>query len=771
VHRVVQPSPVSPRLPVGSRFGFLAFLCCLALPALGAQEEAAGAFTVPEGNKHIVVPRLQQAPRIDGVLDDAVWEQAVLVRDFHQMEPIEYAPPSQQTEVRVFYTDDALYVSARLYEKDPSQISANIMRQGQSLLADDIFVLMLDPFLDRRNGYEFETNANGVRRQGMFQNVTEIDRNWTNVIWQTRSRIDELGWTVEIMIPFQTISFNPDSDTWGINFRRAVRRNNENIAWVSRNRQMNPSIAGTASGFTGLRQGIGLDVVPYLLLRQERLFGPGDARDSSMEPQLDLFYKITPQLNAALTLNTDFSATEVDDRQVNLSRFNLFFPERRDFFTRDADIFEFGQIGSGGFARGTAVAGNPAVPSSAAQNGRPFFSRRIGLSANGAPVDLDAGIKLSGRAGDWNLGSILVSQGEDEASGLDSTSVFVGRAALNVLAESQIGMIMTHGDPQSNQDNSLLGADFRYYNSRLGRGRVVQGGLWYQQSDTKGFEGQDAAYGFNVGSPNNNGWRGNYSFKRVERNFRPALGFVNQVDMQDHALDVGYRRFNAPGGFVRATYVGFDGYRSEEIRSRDPISQNVGLRFIADNNTGDYVTLRAIRNRELLREDFTIYRASDALRRVVIPAGDYQFDELVVSLQSAEQRDLLGNVSVRGGDYYDGTRLQRQAGLTWRPLPGYQFSASYTEDEIHLLHGNFTVRQTTLSSQISFSSMLTWSNLIQYDNVSELIGFNSRLHWIPEAGKQVFLVLNYGLADYDKDNNFESVNWDLSLKFSYTLRF
>src|SRR5690606_6696237 len=247
--------------------------------------------------------------------------------------------------------------------------------------------------------------------------------------------------------------------------------------------------------------------------------------EETVEPQLDVFYKITPQLNAALTLNTDFSATEVDDRVVNLSRFNLFFPERRDFFLRDSDIFEFGRIGT---APLFGQEGNEALPRAALNNGRPFFSRNIGLSPSGAPVDINAGAKLSGRAGDWNVGSLVVSQDEDELSGVDGQTVLVARAARNVLAESQWGFIATHGDPQSNVDNTLVGTDFRYRNSSLPGGRAVSGVAWYQRSDGGEAPNEDnAAYGFGIGYPNTSGWRAGYNFKRIEENFDPALGFVN----------------------------------------------------------------------------------------------------------------------------------------------------------------------------------------------------------------------------------------------------
>ena len=249
------------------------------------------------GGKSFSVPSLPDSDiRIDGQLDDDVWARAALVNDFHQMAPFEYDSPSQRTEVRVFYSSDAIYIGARMFEEDPSLITANVLLQGQGLPNDDSFNIMLDPYLDRRSGFLFEINANGVRVEGIYQNVSGVDRNWEG-IWQAGSNIDEQGWTTEMRIPFQTLSFDPGNTEWGINFRRTIRRNSEEIGWVSRNRLLNPSIAGTATGLEDLRQGLGLDVVPYLVMRQERVFGPAGYDDQALEPQIDKYYNNTPQHN------------------------------------------------------------------------------------------------------------------------------------------------------------------------------------------------------------------------------------------------------------------------------------------------------------------------------------------------------------------------------------------------------------------------------------------------------------------------------------------
>ena len=720
------------------------------------------------GGKSFAVPILSDSEIIvDGKLDDAVWSRAAVITDFHQMAPFEYANPSQPTEVRVFYSSDAIYVSARMYEEDPSLITANVQLQGQGLPNDDSFNIMLDPYLDRRSGFLFEINANGVRVEGIYQNVSGVDRNWEG-IWQAGSSIDEDGWVTEMRIPFQTLSFDPGNTEWGINFRRTIRRNAEEIAWVSRNRLINPSIAGTATGLEDLRQGLGLDVVPYLVMRKERFLGPQGFEDEILEPQVDLFYKVTPQLNAALTLNTDFSATDVDSRQVNLTRFNLFFPERRDFFIRDADIFQFGRIGVGANFN---EEGNDAIPRSALQNGRPFFSRRIGLSPGGQPVDINAGAKLSGRAGAWDVGALVVNQGEDEIAGVDGQTVFVGRAAMNVLAESQLGVIATSGDPRSNIDNSLVGADFRYRNSRLPGNKIIESQLWYQQTDTDGVSGDDASWGFGISSPNTEGWRGGYRYKRIEDNFSPALGFVNQTGIEDHALDFGYRHFFPAGGLVRSVYTGFDSYRNSDLITGNMISEIQDIRINANNNIGDVVSASIIKTREVLTQNFAINRPSDGSGNIVIMPGDYEYTQGSARISTAGRRRLSGNINVTWGDYFGGNNFRRSVGVNWQPSNRYNLGLDFSENEIHLPQGHFTVRQISFDSLINFTPELSWANIVQYDNVSEGIGINSRLRWIPEAGREGFLVLNWGMVDLDKDNDFTSINGDLSLKFNYTFRF
>jgi hypothetical protein len=764
----------------------LAAACALlaGLPAV-AQERASDADL-----KSVRAVRVDTPPIIDGKLDDAVWSQANVVTDFHQIRPGDGVEPSEPTELYLLYDDDAFYIGARMFDSNPELIAAPTIRHGQGLGADDRLVVIIDPFNTRRAGYRFETNANGIRHDALYQSVNSFQSDWT-VIWDTAATIDENGWVAELEIPFKTLPFDPSIETWGFNFGRGIRRRGEEMAWVSRNRTYNPSIVGLVTGMSGMDQGVGLDVVPSLAVNSSKQFsGPDDAvadfSDGNTKPSLDVFYRLTPSLNAALTINTDFSATEVDNRQVNLTRFNLFFPEKRDFFLNDADLFQFGNIGGNG---------NSATSRPNRENARPFFSRKIGLSESGSPVDIEYGGRVSGRIGRWNIGTLAIQQ--DEFQTVDATNLFVSRITANVLEESGLGIIVTDGDPATNVENSTVGADFRYLNSRMPGGRVLESDMWYQRTDTPGLDGDSSAYGFGVSLPNNTGMRAGAALKTVEQDFNPALGFVNRSNIRDFTADVGYTRFFR-GSLLQSAFFGID---AEQVRyhdvdlertlalarldpaapqeERDQIaalvdtglqSEVVVLRlFEVETNRRDGLDFRHTLNKEVVVEPFTIY--SDLTRTVQIQPGSYAFDETSIGISTGSQRTFSGGLNYLSGDFYDGKRTNVGGSFRWTASRHFVMSVNYDWNDIALPQGDFITRLVTLSSEVAFSSTLYWISLVQYDNVSEQLGINTRLQWIPKAGREGFIVLNHNLEDKDKDNTFRSTTSDLSVKFKYTFRF
>jgi len=467
-----------------------------------------------------------------------------------------------------------------------------------------------------------------------------------------------------------------------------------------------------------------------------------------------LFYKPTPSLTAALTINTDFSGTSVDARQINLTRFSIFFPEKRKFFLQDNDIFEFGLIG------GSRESG--AVTQASKESGRPFFSRRIGLSADGETIDIDAGLKLTGRIGRWDYGILNIQQSEHGT--LDSANLFVGRIAANVLEESSLGAIVTNGNPTVIEDNTLVGVDFRYLNTRLANGKTIAGSVWYQQTNTETLDGSDSAYGFNFSAPNTEGWSGEIHYRRLEENFNPALGFVSQTDVGSWFVKTSYIWRPANSWFRSISTVA-------KIQRVDKLNGDFDTQiFSADfvtleNHSGDTGTLFTTLYREQLTEPFEI---SDG---VIIPPGRYEWDRFCTRGGTGQHRLLRVSGFLCGGEFYDGDRDTVSANFTWRPSKHLRVDMGYRIDYITLPYGDFKTRLATFRADVAFTSTWSWENFVQYDDVSDNLGINSIMRWIPVAGREFVLVLNRDFIDIDETRTFKSKSTDLAAKVSYTFRF
>ena len=724
----------------------LAPLAALASTPLSAQVEDGG-------RKSVRAVRIDTPPVIDGRLDDPAWTQAIAVDDFYEVYPDEYDAPSRETIVYVVYDDDALYVGARMFD-EPGEINALNLRQGAPV-DDDRFGLMLDPFNNARSGYIFELNPLSVRDDALFQNTTEENWNWTG-IWHGRSNMDEDGWTVEFRIPFKTVSFDPENDTWGINFSRYRTRYNEQIGWSSNNRGQNPSNFGEAAGLEGLSQGLGLDVAPGIVLSSRENFLVDTSTDE-LDPSLDAFYRISPAVTAAVTVNTDFSGTDVDEIQVNLSRFGLFYPEQRAFFLRDTDIFEFGRLGGSDAFNYTS-----AIEVIERENGRPFFSRRIGLSDSGEEVGIDYGGKMTGRIGRWDFGLLNIQQ--ESFQGIDKTNLFVGRAAVGILEESSLGVILTNGNPTENLENTLLGFDFRYFNTRLANGRTVEAAAWYQQSETEGLSGNDAAFGFSVNMPNTEFWRGALSLKELQENFNPALGFVHRRGVRDATLELGYTH-RLSDGFIRSVFSGVDVQRIERLTGGVE-SEQFTFRFLElESRGGDQLRANATRRRESVVEPFELHDG------VTVPAGEFETSEYGINFTSAYQRRLSMSLEISGGGFFGGNIQSGSVSALWRPTTRYAFGLGTEVNEVDLAQGSFTTRIVSLTGDIAFSSTWSWENFIQYDNVSDTIGWNSILRWFPEAGREMLIVVNYGAEDFDETGRFNRAITDYTFKINHTFRF
>jgi len=704
--------------------------------------------------KRAEIVRTELSPQIDGILDDEIWKNATVISDMHQFQPVDQGVPSERSEFYLAYNERYFYVAARLYDSDPSAISARQLVQGGGMAFDDAFEFILDTFNNGRTGYQFQVNPNGIRRQGVYENANTLNRDW-NGIWQVESRIDEQGWTAEVAIPFNTLNFDPTSEEWGFTIARTIARKQEELAWSSFNRNINPTTTGLITGIRDIRQGVGLDVIPSVAMAASKNYVTS-VTDQRFDPSVNVFYKFTPNLTGALTVNTDFSATEVDNRQVNLSRFSLFFPEKRDFFLQDVDIFNFGGRGGGGGGGGNF--GNN-------QNGIPFYSRRIGLSRTGQPVDINAGVKLTGRVGQWNVGALAVQQGE--YGGLDEQQVFVGRASANVLSESNLGAIFTSGDPTSDRDNHLMGLDFRYQNTRFSERYTMRGNAFYQQTETDGRTGDDKAFGLSMNlDTQGNGFGGTVGYQYFGEDYNPALGFANRLGVEMFNFGGSGRYFLRNHSIIRSLNM-FG--RFENVRKLDTgemQTENVFFRPINVNtHRGDQIGLGISRNREGLDRDFQISPG------IFIPAGKYSWVDLNAEINVSNQRNFAPSLQVNSGEFYNGDRDRLRFGLEWRPDEHLYLNFSYDLQDISLPGGDFKVRLVSANANYAFTSKWSWINLIQYDNASSTVGVNSRLRWNPQAGEDLFIVLNYNFDAEGVFSHLSRETAEIALKYTKTFRY
>jgi hypothetical protein len=681
------------------------------------------------------------APLIDGVLDDGVWDDAIIIDDFHEAEPIEFAPAKDATQVRFLYDEENIYVAAEITMRDASDITAFRLAQGSDIQEEDRFKVIIDPYNNGRSGYDFRINPNGVREEALFGLLGRPNADW-NGIWDGDAKIGATGWTAEVAIPFKTLNFDPENSTWGISFTSRIPAYNVKNAWTSQAGLTRPGILGVVTGIDRARQGRGLDIVPSLTLRQSKDRAMG-SDEFDFEPSLDIFYKLTPLLTAALTLNTDFSAAEVDDRVINLERFPVFFPEKRGFFLQDADIFSFAGL---------------------EDNGIPFFSRRIGLDEDRQPVDILGGAKLTGRIGPANVGILDVVQD----AGTEDVNLFVGRGFLNVFNLSTLGLIYTYGSPNPDVSNSVAGIDFNYINRDIFGGKSLQTSMWYLQSDTSGETSSEESYGFRAGTSRNRGLFAELGYQRIGKNYIPALGFVNRSGIRNHEFDVGYRLL-PDGRFLQSFEMSLE---IQHVTDLDGNTESQQIEFEPmqfGTQSDDNATFKIIREREVLTAPFEIFDG------VIIESGDYSWNSAEIGIYTGEQRALALEGTLAKGDFYDGDRLQIQADLIWQPSKYFSLTTGIEYNDIELTAGSFITRLLTMRTDISFSSSWSWNTLAQYDNESDELAINSRLRWIPKAGQEMIFVVNHGyLVDESlpsSGRSWRSLETDVVLKANYTFRY
>ena len=705
-------------------------LLCAAPPALAADATLVA-----------TARRATAAIRLDGRLTELDWENAAPIGSLTQREPVEGGAPTEPTDVRVLFDDDFIYVGIVCHEAHPHRIISTQLTRDANLDVDDRVTIVLDPFFDHRNGFFFEVNPSGARSDGQISNNAQsLSRDWDG-IWDAAVTQSVEGWTAEIAIPFKTLRFRPDQTVWGFNVERQIKHLFETDRWAAARVTSwigNLADAGQLTGLEGARQGHGLDVRPYVS-------GGEDTGDGRFTGGLDVFKNLTPNLNASVTVNTDFAETEADIRQVNLTRFPLFFPEKRTFFLEGAGVFDVA-----GLAGGTDLI--------------PFFTRRIGLHGDettGGEVPIGVGTKIVGRQADYNVGVLDVETRDLPDGSLRHQNLFAARFSRNLFEQSWIGAIVTNGNPEGSGHNSLLGADARFATSRFRGSKNVALDLFIERTADRAL-GSDYAAGFGVSYPNDR-WDLFLNWKQIGDNFQPALGFVPRAGIRRTDVRLAFQPRPQRWG-IRQFFFELEPQYITNLGNRLENWRVFMAPFNVRTESGEHLEWNVIPEFEHLDAPFEIYPG------VVVPAGSYQWHKYRAEANTATKRRWVVDFAYWWGGFYDGTRKQTGLGVTLKPNAHLSVALRADRNDITLRAGRFYTQVMTVRADYNFTPNISWQNLEQYDNESRLLAFQSRFRWILKPGNDLFFVVNRGWVKAF-DDSFDSAFNRTSSKFQYTLRF
>ena len=732
----------------------------IAVPTASAAPPQQPAFPEP-ATKSAVVTRTTDAITIDGVLDEPIWKAAPTIGELTQRQPDEGRDPTERTDVTLLYDRDNLYVGVIAYDSEPHRVIGTQMARDASLAADDRVEILLDTFRDQRSAFYFATNPSGALVDGLVGSG-QLNADW-DAIWDVRTSRTDQGWTAEFMIPFKSLSFPSGRGVWGFNIARHIYRRLEEGRWSGARldtQLYQLSEAGEVTSLVDLTQGIGLDVRPFLAGRWLRV---GGKDDFSGKPGLDLFYNITPSLKLTATFNTDFGETEVDARQINLSRFSVLFPEKRSFFLQGASVFTFASIGPEP-AGGIPPAGADVYP---------FFSRQIGL-LGGQEVPIDAGVKLTGTVGRTDVGFLGVRTGDlinaENVLIVSEKNFVVGRVKRNLLQQSYIGAIFTSGHPAEGQSGQTIGADVRLATSHfLGRPNnfVVNGYAVKGMAD--GAAGRDWSYGFTAHYPNDK-FNAQIAYREIQENFKPGLGFVQRDNVRLFRIAGSYNPrpkdfLNVLQMFHDVYYTRFTRLDNGEDESWDLYVTLLDWHLTSGDNIHGMFDFNPTYER--LFEPFEISPG------VFLLPGEYRFTRFRSNLLStATKRRLSGSVNLMYGGYWSGNAEQVTASLTYKVPPRFTISVSTNQTFARLPEGDFTARIFTSNVNYAVTPRLSLSNLIQYDNRSRNLGWQSRVRWTLQPGNDLFFAFNQGWIQEDGgDLRFRTQDTKLSAKVQASFRF
>ena len=681
---------------------------------------------------------------LDGVLDESVYRTVPAITGFEQLVPDPGEPATERTEAWVFFDEENVYVSARVWDSAPeSEWVANEMRRDTNQLRqNDTFAVLFDTFYDRRNGFNFYTNPLGARADAQYINEGNPNIDW-NPVWDVRSGRFDGGWTVEMEIPFSTLRYRSEPPhIWGVQFRRSIRRKNE---WVYLTRlpisiggdngargMLRISAAGSLVGLEPPPASRNVEVKPYAIasLITDRTAAPAIVDEGSGDGGLDVKYGITQNLTADFTYNTDFAQVEVDERQVNLTRFPLYFPEKREFFLEGQGIFGFAQGGITRSSRGVDEAGGIFADVNVPQL---FYSRKIGLE-EGRVVPIVGGARLTGKVGAFDVGALNIHTGEESVSAFEPTNFTVLRLRRDVLRRSSVGAMFTNRSvsrfaPGSSQAWGIDGT-FGFFETvsvvtYLARTRVP--GPEHRGKDTSyqgKFEYAADRYGFQV------------DHVVVEDNFLPEVGFLRRDNFRRTLMSgrfsprpaslASVRQFNLD---ATVDYIATADENSLETR------QNI-LAFDTEFESSDRLTVTVTDNYERLVAPFTPPGADFA-----IPAGGYRFADVQLSYAIGQQRRVNGLVAVRRGRYFDGdlTTVELSRGRI-AVLPQMSVEPTVSFNWIDTPHGAFQTNLALARVNYAFSPRMFFSGLLEYNSATDSFASNLRLRWEYSPGSELFVV-------------------------------
>jgi hypothetical protein len=699
----------------------------------GGEAEASAASDDPAsqiaGTKRMTATPTATPPVIDGVVDDDVWAQAEVVRDFMQREPDNGQPGSQRTEVRVIYDEEAIYFGFIMFDDDPDGIIASDLRRDSRLRTDDTIAVVLDTFHDLRNGFLFRVNPLGTKYDALLRNEREVNSDW-NEKWEAATTISEIGWQAEFAIPWRALRYETGAQTWGIDFKREIRRSNEEVNWANYRRgfQFNSvSQAGVLMGLDNLRLTQRFRLQPYVS-------GGGIRADATDEPYSeatgdigieDFKVQLTSNLTADFTVNTDFAQVEDDTERVNLTRFSLFYPEKREFFLEGANNFAFGTGGGGGFGGGGGHGGGFSL----------YHSRNIGLF-DGEAVPIIYGAKMTGKIGGSTVGFLNVQTNDSEFSPAENYTAM--RLRQDVFERSSIGGIFTNvqGGDEHNRVGGL-DANFRFLDY------LNLGGFVAFADDS---EVEDTPYStYLSGSWNSDLWLLSGSYHIVEPDFKSDLGYIQRTDIKKQDFRAGWnprpssgpiRQFRFTGSFSNLTDTG-----GELMTREENLSANVSFQ------SGDNIMFNYGWNFERLEYEF------EPSEGVIIPIGDYDFSDWFLNFRSFSARPLSASMTVSGGGYFDGTRYSLSPRGTVRFNEKFSLSPGYNYNTVDLPGGSFVTHTGTLRIVYNFNEQWLTNALIQYNSVSGRMSVFARLQYVLNDGfDNIFFVYKqatYYYGSYD----------------------